>query len=81
MLRVDQGMYQFQNSFLSRISSRDVFVETQRLQNLISKCVILDIDHCAFGSHWRKATRLLFGGVLLVTSYPPMSFDATPNAV
>ena len=32
------------------------------LKNLINKCVVLDIHHCAFGSHWRKATRLLFGG-------------------
>ena len=51
------------------------------LQNLISKCVVLDIHHCAFESHWRKATRLLCGGVLLVTCCPPMSFDATENTV
>ena len=30
--------------------------------NLINKCVVSDIQHCAFGSHWRKATRLMFGG-------------------
>ena len=32
------------------------------LQNLITKCVALDTDHCASGSHWRQATRLVFGG-------------------
>ena len=54
------------------------------LQNLISKCVVLDIHHCAFGSHWRKAARLLFGGlsdracVHVLSSYV---FDATENTV
>ena len=30
------------------------------LQNSINKCVVLDNHHCAFGSHWREATRLVF---------------------
>ena len=29
---------------------------------MINKCVVLDIHRCAFGSHWRRATRLVFGG-------------------
>ena len=31
-------------------------------QNVINKCVVLDIHLCAFGSHWRTASRLVFGG-------------------
>ena len=31
------------------------------LQNQISMCVVLEIHHCV-GSHWRQATRLVFGG-------------------
>ena len=27
-----------------------------------SKCAVWDIHHCAFGSHWRETTRLVFGG-------------------
>ena len=32
------------------------WVERRREGNLINRCVVLDICHCAFGSHWRKAT-------------------------
>ena len=32
------------------------------LRKLIKKCVVLDTHHCPFGSHWRKANRLVFGG-------------------
>ena len=27
---------------------------------MINKCVVWDIHHCVFGSHWRKATRSFF---------------------
>ena len=37
------------------------FWKLSGMQNLTNKCVVLDIHLCAFGSHWRKATRLVFG--------------------
>ena len=57
-----QSMHQFKDSLLSCQPSRVVFVETQWTAQFQQKCVVLDIHHCAFGSHWREATRLVFGG-------------------
>ena len=47
------------------------------LQNLINRCIKLDVFHCAVGSHWRKTIRLLFGGEsdrACFTCYPPTFF-------
>ena len=52
------------------------------LHNLINKYVVLDIDHCAFGSHWRKATRLVPEDsltVLVFTVYISAGSDATES--
>ena len=57
-----QSMHQFKDSFLSRQPSRLVCVEIQWTAKFDQQCVVLNIHHCASGSHWRKATRLVFGG-------------------
>ena len=54
-------MQQFKDTlFVSPLGS--FLWKFSELQNLINKCVVLDIHHCAVGSHWRRATRLVFGG-------------------
>ena len=48
---------------MSRQPSRLVFVEIQWTTEFDQEArVVLDIHHCVFRLHWRKANRLVFGG-------------------
>ena len=61
-LRVARACINFKIPFCLANPLGSYLWELSGLQILINKCVILDTHHWVFGSHWRQATRLVFGG-------------------